>query len=186
MKGIGRAVQPRRLSGIELGPGGSDAAVTCRIVRSCPLGCGGDDSETAATATPTPTETAAPAPPDNKDLSLKPTVPQPEGQPPAKLETEDIVKGKGKKARKGDQVTVQYVGVAFSTGQQFDASWDSGRPFQFQLGQGMVIPGWDQGVPGMREGGRRMLTIPPDLAYGPAGSPPSIGPNETLIFIVDM
>jgi peptidylprolyl isomerase len=149
-------------------------------------GCGGDDeAETAATATPEATETPTPAP-DNKDLSQKPVVPAPEGQPPAGLEVEDIVKGKGKRARKGDEVTVQYVGVSFSTGQQFDASWDSGQPFPFTLGQGMVIPGWDQGVAGMRKGGRRMLTIPPDLAYGPAGSPPAIGPNETLVFIVDM
>jgi peptidylprolyl isomerase len=94
--------------------------------------------------------------------------------------------GKGKRAKKGDEVTVQYVGVSFSTGQQFDASWDSGQPFPFTLGAGMVIPGWDRGVAGMREGGRRMLTIPPDLAYGTAGSPPAIGPDETLIFVVDM
>jgi peptidylprolyl isomerase len=151
-------------------------------------GCGGDkQSETAATPAATPTDTPTPAPaPDNKDLKKKPTVPAPQGQPPSKLEIKDIVKGKGKRAKKGDNVTVQYVGVAFSTGQQFDASWDAGKPFPFTLGQGMVIPGWDQGVPGMRVGGRRMLTIPPDLAYGAAGAPPSIGPNETLIFIVDM
>jgi peptidylprolyl isomerase len=149
-------------------------------------GCGGDDeSETAATATPTPAETPAPAP-DNKDLSQKPTVPPPQGQPPSELKVKDIVKGKGKRAGNGDEVTVQYVGVSFSTGAQFDASWDSGQPFPFTLGQGMVIPGWDQGVAGMREGGRRMLTIPPALAYGTAGQPPSIGPNETLVFIVDM
>jgi peptidylprolyl isomerase len=154
-------------------------------------GCGGGDknSETAATATATPTETATPKPtpaPDNKDLSKKPTVATPAGQPPAQLETKDIVKGKGRRAKKGDKVTVKYVGVAFSTGQQFDASWDRHQTFPFTLGQGMVIPGWDQGIPGMRKGGRRMLTIPPDLAYGPSGSPPAIGPNETLIFIVDM
>ena len=148
-------------------------------------GCGGDDAETAATATATPAETPAPAP-DNTDLSQKPTVPPPSGEPPSRLVKEDIVKGKGKRASKGDNVTVQYVGVAYSTGQQFDASWDSGQPFPFELGAGMVIAGWDRGVAGMREGGRRMLTIPPDLAYGDAGSPPTIGPNETLIFIVDM
>ena len=150
-------------------------------------GCGGDDKESEAAATPTEAATETPAPaPDNKDLSQKPVVPKPEGQPPSKLEVEDIVKGKGKRAKKGDDVTVQYVGVAYSTGEQFDASWDAGQPFPFKLGAGMVIPGWDEGVAGMREGGRRMLTIPPDLAYGAAGAPPSIGPNETLIFIVDM
>ena len=94
--------------------------------------------------------------------------------------------GKGKTAAKGDAVTVQYVGISYATGQQFDASWDSGQPFPFKLGQGEVIPGWDKGVAGMREGGRRRLTIPPEDAYGPAGSPPSIGPNETLIFVVDL
>jgi peptidylprolyl isomerase len=83
-------------------------------------------------------------------------------------------------------VSVDYVGVNFSSGQQFDASWDRGEPFQFQLGAGQVIPGWDEGVKGMRVGGRRVLTIPPDLAYGPAGSPPVIGPNETLVFVVDL
>lgn len=145
--------------------------------------CGGGDEETAAT--PEATETAAPAP-DNKDLGVKPTVPQPSGDPPQKLKVKDIVKGDGKRAKTGDDVTVQYVGVSFGTGQQFDASWDSGQPFSFPLGRKQVIPGWDKGVAGMRIGGRRMLTIPPDQAYGTAGSPPAIGPNETLIFIVDL
>jgi len=159
------------------------------LVLALLAGCGGSDEDSESAATPAPTGTATEAPtaaPDNKDVSQKPTVPKPEGQPPSKLEVEDIVKGKGPRAKKGDDVTVQYVGVAFSTGEQFDASWDSGRPFPFELGAGMVIPGWDQGVAGMRKGGRRMLTIPPDLAYGPAGAPPAIGPNETLVFIVDM
>ena len=83
-------------------------------------------------------------------------------------------------------MTVQYVGVTFSTGEQFDASWDSGQPFSFQLGGGQVIPGWDRGLKGMRKGGRRELTIPPTLAYGAQGSPPAIGPNETLVFVVDL
>jgi peptidylprolyl isomerase len=80
---------------------------------------------------------------------------------------------------------VQYVGVSYSTGEQFDASWDSGQPFQFQLGAQMVIPGWDQGVAGMKKGGRRELVIPPDLAYGPQGRP-GIAPNETLVFVIDL
>jgi peptidylprolyl isomerase len=83
-------------------------------------------------------------------------------------------------------VTVHYVGVSKANGRQFDASWDRGEPFQFQLGAGQVIPGWDQGVAGMKVGGRRELVIPPRLAYGPAGSPPTIGPNETLVFVVDL
>jgi peptidylprolyl isomerase len=159
--------------------------------------CGDDDNEQEAAQTPAATETAtaeatetpgeaAAEATDNTDLETKPTVTVPEGDPPAELETEDIVKGKGKTAKEGDNVTVQYVGVSYSTGQQFDASWDSGQPFEFQLGVGQVIPGWDQGVAGMKEGGRRQLVIPPDLGYGEQGSPPAIAPNETLIFIVDL
>ena len=121
----------------------------------------------------------------SKDLAKKPAISKPSGDPPAKLYSRDIVTGKGEKAASGDGVTVQYVGVSFSNGEQFDASWDSGQPFQFQLGAQMVIAGWDQGVAGMRKGGRRMLVIPPDLAYGPSGQGP-IGPNETLIFVIDL
>lgn len=121
----------------------------------------------------------------SKDRTVKPAIPKPSGAPPTTLYSRDIVKGKGRKAKAGDNVTVQYVGISYSTGQQFDASWDSGQPFKFQLGAQMVIPGWDQGVPGMRVGGRRMLVIPPDLAYGANGQGP-IGPNETLIFVIDL
>ena len=114
-------------------------------------------------------------------------MPQPEGEPPAELQTIDIVEGKGKAAKAGDNVSMQYVGVSWSTGQQFDASWDRGEPFEFQLGGGMVIPGWDNGIPGMKEGGRRLLVIPPEQGYGPSGTPDgAIGPNETLIFVVDL
>ncbi len=148
-------------------------------------GCGDEEEqpasapETTATAEPTPAEIST-------DLKEEP-MPVPSGEPPAGLETEDVVEGDGKKAFPGDKISVQYTGVAFSTGQKFDASWDrGGEPFVFQLGGGQVIPGWDQGIAGMREGGRRVLTIPPDLAYGPQGSPPTIGPNETLIFVVDL
>jgi peptidylprolyl isomerase len=97
----------------------------------------------------------------------------------------DIVTGKGKPAKAGDTLTMQYVGVSWSTGEQFDASWDHGQPFPFKLGAGMVIPGWDKGMVGMRKGGRRLLVIPPEMGYGPTGQGP-IGPNETLIFAVDL
>ena len=114
------------------------------------------------------------------------TIPAPAGDPPAKLVIKDIVKGKGKVAKAGKPVTVQYVGANWSNGQEFDASWDRGQPFQFQLGAQSVIPGWDQGVAGMKVGGRRELIIPPDLAYGPQGQPPAIAPNATLVFVIDM
>jgi peptidylprolyl isomerase len=160
-------------------------------------GCGGSEFDQtvtvdkgggAAAATPAPTESAAPAgSKDLKDTKSKPLIEKPSGDPPKKLVIEDIVTGKGKVAKKGDSVSVQYVGVSWSTGEQFDASWDRGTdPFTFTLGQGSVIAGWDKGVAGMHVGGRRKLTIPPGQAYGAAGSPPAIGPGETLIFIVDL
>lgn len=118
------------------------------------------------------------------DLSEKP-VPATGGEAPAELVTDDIVEGDGKTAAEGDTVTVEYVGVDFETGAEFDSSWGR-EPLEFELGAGGVIPGWEEGVAGMREGGRRQLTIPPELAYGPAGSPPDIGPNATLAFVVDL
>jgi len=140
----------------------------------------------APPATPT-TPAEAPAKPTSisKDLKTKPEIPRPTGTPPTKLVVDDIVKGKGKTAKTGDNVTVQYVGVAFSTGEQFDASWDGGRPFEFQLGEQGIIQGWNQGVAGMKVGGRRELVIPPDLAYGAQGRP-GIAPNETLVFVIDL
>lgn len=116
-----------------------------------------------------------------------PRVEVPPGEPPRELRTRDIVVGTGPEARAGQTVEVQYTGVAWSTRRQFDSSWERGaRPFSFPLGQGRVIPGWDRGVVGMRVGGRRELIIPPDLAYGERGAPPNIGPNETLVFVVDL
>src|SRR5262245_12103134 len=102
----------------------------------------------------------------------KPQVQVPEGPPPSQLATEDLVTGDGDTAQVGDQVSGQYVGVLYSNGKEFDSSWDRGQPFDFQLGSGQVIPGWDQGVVGMKEGGRRQLIIPPRLGYGAQGQPP--------------
>ncbi|MEA2230913.1 MAG: hypothetical protein QOD83_729 [Solirubrobacteraceae bacterium] len=119
------------------------------------------------------------------DLDSKPEVPTPTGSPPDELVTSDVVVGKGTAAKSGDHVTVHYVGVSFSSGTQFDSSWDRGQPFDFPLGAGRVIQGWDFGVAGMREGGRRTLVIPPSLGYGSRGTGP-IKPNETLIFVVDL
>jgi peptidylprolyl isomerase len=145
-------------------------------------GCGGDDeTESAATATPKATAT-----PDNTDVSKKPTVTVPDELPPDELQKVDIVEGKGRAAKKGDTVSMQYVGLTWSTRVEFDASWDRGEPYTFKLGEGKVIPGWDAGIPGMRKGGRRQLTVPAEMAYGAQGSPPKIGPNECLRFIVDL
>ena len=118
-------------------------------------------------------------------FGTKPTVTVPSGDPPAALQKKDLIVGTGTEATTGKKVTVQYVGVHFST-KKFDASWDSGRPFPFTLGAGDVIKGWDEGVPGMKVGGRRQLVIPPALAYGPNGYSPVIGANETLVFVVDL
>jgi peptidylprolyl isomerase len=162
-------------------------------------GCGGNSKTSAipaggssSTAAPTSTTPTAPkgpsrvppAPGETK-LGKKPPIGRPTGTPPTSLKIRDIVKGKGAAAKTGKTVSVQYVGIAYSTGKQFDASWDRHQPFQFKLGGGMVIPGWDKGVVGMKVGGRRQLIIPPNLAYGASGQGP-IGPNETLVFDIDL
>ncbi|MEU4166859.1 FKBP-type peptidyl-prolyl cis-trans isomerase [Streptomyces sp. NPDC026665] len=116
----------------------------------------------------------------------KPEIDFPEGEPPADLEIKDIWEGDGPEAKSGQNVTVHYVGVAFSTGEEFDASWNRGNPFRFPLGGGRVIKGWDRGVQGMKVGGRRQLTIPAHLAYGNQSPTPAIKPGETLIFVVDL
>ena len=107
-------------------------------------------------------------------------------EPPAELEIETITPGKGPAAKAGDQIMVNYHGVSFSTGEVFDSSFESGMPFPVQLGAGGVIPGFEQGLKGMKVGERRQVTIPSELAYGPQGSPPAIGPDETLIFVLDL
>ena len=116
----------------------------------------------------------------------KPDVTVPETAPPTELVMIDDVVGEGDEATEGQQVSVHYVGVSWSTGEQFDASWDRMEPFRFPLGGGYVIQGWDQGVQGMRVGGRRTLHIPPDLGYGAQGAGGVIAPNETLVFVVDL
>jgi peptidylprolyl isomerase len=160
---------------------------------TAPPAATGTTTTTATTAT-ADTTAAAPATTDrptqaaydiSKDRSSKPAIPKPNGDPPIELVVQDVVKGKGTAAKAGDNVTVDYVGVSYSTGKQFDASWDSGKPFSFALGTGQVIGGWDKGVVGMKKGGRRLLVIPPDLAYGVDGRP-GIAPNETLVFVIDL
>jgi peptidylprolyl isomerase len=116
----------------------------------------------------------------------KPDVSIPDTPPPTDLVVDDLVVGAGPEASAGQPVEVHYVGVAWSSGEQFDASWDRGDTFSFTLGAGQVIEGWDRGVAGMRVGGQRRLTLPPELAYGPRGAGGVIGPNETLVFVVDL
>ena len=119
-------------------------------------------------------------------MAAKPDVQIPDGPPPADLVAEDLVSGTGAEATAGKTVHVHYVGVGWSTKKQFDASWDRGGTFSFQLGQGRVIKGWDQGVAGMKVGGRRRLTIPAKLGYGDRGAGADIKPGETLVFVVDL
>ena len=149
--------------------------------------CGGSSSksndETAATPAPTSTATPTPTP---AAAAKKAKVKVPHGKPPTHLVKRDLKVGTGLPARPGQQVTVQYVGVDYKNGKQFDASWDRGDTFKFGLGKGQVIKGWDEGVAGMRVGGRRRITIPPMLAYGKRGAGGVIGPDETLVFVVDL
>ena len=116
----------------------------------------------------------------------RPLIDKPEGDIPFDLGIEDILVGDGDEAVKGKKVSVHYAGVAFSTGVEFDASWNRGQPFQFKLGKGQVIPGWDAGVEGMKVGGRRKLTIPSAMAYGARGAGGVIKPHEPLVFVVDL
>ena len=120
-------------------------------------------------------------------INTQPVVPKGTGSAPTALKAETLIAGNGAEIKTGQQATVNYVGVLFKDGKEFDTSWGKGKqPFQFALGSGQVIPGWDQGVLGMKVGERRRLTIPADLAYGAQGSPPKIGPNEPLIFDIDL
>ena len=116
----------------------------------------------------------------------RPRVDKPEGDIPFDLGIEDIVVGDGDEASSGKKVSVHYVGVAFSTGEEFDASWNRDQPFEFKLGKGQVIPGWDAGVQGMKVGGRRKLTIPSAMAYGARGAGDVIKPHEPLVFVIDL
>jgi peptidylprolyl isomerase len=116
----------------------------------------------------------------------RPQIDKPEGDIPFELVIDDIVVGDGDEATSGHTVTVHYAGVAFRTGEEFDASWNRGQPFTFKLGKGQVIPGWDAGVQGMKVGGRRQLTIPSAMAYGARGAGGVIAPHEPLVFVVDL
>jgi peptidylprolyl isomerase len=141
-------------------------------------GCGSSSSSSSESTSTGETTSAK--------KKTKPKVSVPKGAPPSKLVVKELEKGAGAKAKSGDEVTVQYVGVDFENGKEFDSSWSRSEPFTFRLGAGQVIPGWEKGVEGMKVGGRRELVVPPELAYGEAGAPPAIGPNETLVFVIDL
>lgn len=169
-------------------------ATGCGVVRGT-----SDDVPGFSTQTPTPEPTvpAGPTPPpceENfemieipaswKDTKTAPAIEKPAGDPPCDLEITDVVVGDGAEVKEGAEITVDYIGVTWSTGEVFDASWQRGQTATFPL-QGL-IPGWQQGIPGMKVGGRRLLVIPPELGYGSQGAGGAIPPNATLIFVIDV
>lgn len=153
-------------------------AITLTVTLSLFLGvgalaaCGGDDDDGG----------------NGEAAATKPEFDVPAGDPPTELQTEDLKEGSGAEAEAGTTVTIHYVGKAYSTREQFDASWDRGQPFSFALGANPpeVVPGFDQGVTGMKVGGRRQVVIPPDLGYGPNPPGAGIGVNDTLVFVIDL
>jgi peptidylprolyl isomerase len=158
------------------------------------IGVGNENSAdntlaTSTSTTPTTSTSATTASvktPTTGPLSKEPKVTPPSGPAPTKLVTKDLIVGTGPEAKAGESVTVNYVGVLYKGGKVFDASWKRNETFPFVLGKGQVIPGWEQGIVGMKVGGRRELIIPANLAYGAKGSPPTIPPNSALIFVVDL
>jgi peptidylprolyl isomerase len=162
--------------------------VLCLALAIAVAGCGGgsDSSSSESTEASGSSESSESTESSSTAKKTKPTVTVPKGVSPKKFAFRDLEVGTGATAKAGDKVTVQYVGVGFDTEEEFDSSWSRNEPFSFKLGAGEVIKGWDKGVEGMKVGGRRELLIPGNLAYGAAGSPPSIGPNETLIFVIDL
>ena len=148
-------------------------------------GCGSSDDNTSSGSTSASTAAQQPAT-QPAETAKKPVVKSPGGKPPTDLVVKDLVKGTGRAAVPGATATVDYVGVLYKGGKQFDASWDRGQPFTFKLGAGMVIPGWDRGLVGMKVGGRRELIIPADQAYGAQSPSPDIPPNSALIFVIDL
>ncbi len=155
----------------------------CAVLAFAGCGSSSDSSTGSSESTGSTTaETTSESPAEK----TKPKVTVPTGPPPKKLEVKELEEGSGAEAKSGDEVTVQYVGVDYKNGKEFDSSWSRNEPFPLTLGAGSVIPGWEQGIEGMKVGGRRELIIPPELAYGEAGYPPAIAPNETLVFVIDL
>ena len=179
----GRLIALLSVAALGLGACGDDEGGDADLVPAIPA-----QTPTETTTTPSTSTTGRPfkvaSIKVSKDTSKKPTITKPSGDPPTELVTKDIVVGKGAAAKNGDKLEMHYLGAHF-TGEQFEASWDSDQPFALTLGEGNVIAGWDQGIVGMKEGGRRLLVIPPDLAYADQGQG-DIKPGETLIFVVDV
>jgi peptidylprolyl isomerase len=163
------------------GSGGSDT-ITVGNESKADTKLASASAQSSTSTTPTKAATT----PTTGPLSKEPTVTPPGGPGPTKLVVKDIIPGTGAEAKAGQSVTVNYVGVLFNGGKEFDASWKRKEPFTFSLGRGQVIPGWDQGVAGMKVGGRRELIIPAPLAYGAKGSPPTIPANAPLVFVIDL
>ena len=171
------------LSIVVVGCGGSSDSSTDSTESSASTEAGGSSAKSGESSEESG-EGVPKASPDKK--KTKPTVTVPKGIPSNHYAFKELEEGTGATAKKGDEVTVQYVGVGYDSEEEFDSSWSRNERFSFNLGAGEVIKGWEKGVEGMKVGGRRELLIPGDLAYGAAGSPPSIGPNETLIFVIDL
>jgi peptidylprolyl isomerase len=167
------------------GSSGSSSTITVGAENKADEALANSSATTGATGA-TGTSTASAKTPTSGPLSKEPHITPPGGPPPTKLVTKEIITGTGTEAKTGSAVAVNYVGALYKTGKVFDASWKRNEPFTFTLGKGQVIPGWEQGIVGMKVGGRRELIIPSALGYGAKGSPPSIPPNETLVFIVDL
>ena len=175
---------PRRVLGLAT-IGAAALIAGCGSSGSSTIAVGNESPAANAVVEKTPVSTTGTTP-TSGPLATEPTITTPKGPAPTKLVTREIIKGTGAEAKAGASVTVNYVGALYSNGKVFDASWLRKEPFTFTLGEGQVIKGWDEGVVGMRVGGRRELIIPAELAYGAKGSPPKIPPNAPLIFIVDL
>jgi peptidylprolyl isomerase len=174
------------------------AAISVVTVAALLAGCGSSNTSTItvgnentgdnsllSAGTKTGESTTATTP-TSGPLSTEPAVPPQSGAPPTKLVTKDLIVGTGPEAKAGQSVTVNYVGALYKGGKVFDASWKRHEPFNFVLGKGAVIAGWDQGIAGMKVGGRRLLIIPAPLGYGAKGAGASIPPNAALVFVVDL
>jgi len=149
-------------------------------------GCGGSSDSSTESSESTSTSTSESTAKTKPAEKTKPTVTVPKGAPPKKLVVRELEKGSGAEAKAGDEITVQYVGVDYKQGKEFDSSWSRNEPFTFNFGAGEVIAGWEQGIKGMKIGGRRELIVPSELGYGETGNPPDIAPNEALVFVIDL